>query len=213
MAGGAIALSGGARTSSSTAGMGNGGTVKVAAQGPLSLSDPGSGITASAASTAQGNAGSVAVSAPQITLMTGSEISSTTVGSGAGGPVQVTTPGALVLDGQGVAATQIAASATGTQSGPGGSVTVTAGSLTVEGGAQIASTTTGPGNGGDVEVAVVSDITLPDRGLAIGAGGLRRIRLIGSKAARDGVTPRRQNYPLRDASVRRASNETGAQSR
>jgi hypothetical protein len=60
--------------------------------------------------------------------------------------------------------------------------------------------------------AVIS-VTLPDRGLAIGAGGLRRIRLIGSKAARDGVTPRRQNYPLRDASVRRASNETGAQSR
>jgi filamentous hemagglutinin family protein len=102
MAGGAIALSGGAKTSSSTAGVGDGGVVKVTAQGPLSLSDAGSGITASAASTAEGSAGSVTVSAPQITLMTGSEISSTTAGSGAGGPVVVITPGALVLDGQGV---------------------------------------------------------------------------------------------------------------
>jgi large exoprotein involved in heme utilization and adhesion len=164
MAGGAIALSGGAKTSSSTAGMGDGGTVQVTAQGPLSLSDSGSGITASAASTSLGSAGSVTVGAPQITLTTGSEISSTTAGSGAGGPVQVTTSGALVLDGQGVPGTQIAASAAGTQSGPGGSATVTAGSLTVEGAAQIASTTAGPGKGGDVEVAVVSDITLPDRG-------------------------------------------------
>jgi large exoprotein involved in heme utilization and adhesion len=102
-------------------------------------------------------------------LMTGSEISSTTVGSGAGGPVVVTTPGALVLDGQGMAGTQIAASAAGTQSGPGGSVTVTADSLTIAGGAQIASTTAGPGKGGDVDVVVVADITLPDRGPQITA--------------------------------------------
>jgi hypothetical protein len=56
-----------------------------AAQGPLTLTDPGSGITASATSTASGNAGSVTVNAPQITLTTGAEISSTTAGTGAGG--------------------------------------------------------------------------------------------------------------------------------
>jgi hypothetical protein len=41
--------------------------------------------------------------------------------------------------------TQIAASATGPKSGAGGSVVVRAGALTIEGGAQIASTTAGPG--------------------------------------------------------------------
>jgi large exoprotein involved in heme utilization and adhesion len=164
MAGGAIALSGGAKVSSSTAGMGDGGTVKVTAQGPLSLSDAGSGITASAASTAQGSAGSVTVSAPQITLMTGSEISSTTAGTAAGGPVVVTTPGALVLDGQGVAGTQIAASATGTQSGPGGLVTVDANALTVAGGAQIASSTAGPGKGGNVDVTIANAVNLTGTG-------------------------------------------------
>jgi len=56
----------------------------------------------------------------------------------------VTISGDLLLDGQGVTPTQIAASATGAQSGPGGSVTVSAGSLTIEGGAQIASSTAGP---------------------------------------------------------------------
>ena len=85
MAGGAIALSGGAIVTLETAGAGNGGTVQVTSQGPLSLSDPGSGIIASATPTASGNAGSVRVSAPQITIMAGGEIASTTAGTGAGG--------------------------------------------------------------------------------------------------------------------------------
>jgi hypothetical protein len=161
-AGGMIALSGGAEVSSSTAGLGNGGSVQVMAQGPLSLTDPGSGIVALAMPTASGNAGSVTVTAPQITLTTGAEIASTTAGSGAGGSVTVTTPGVLVLNGTGFPNTQIAASATGLPSGPGGSVTVAANALTVEGGAQIASSTAGPGRGGDVNITVASDVVLPD---------------------------------------------------
>jgi filamentous hemagglutinin family protein len=169
IAGGAIALSGGAKVTSSTFGAGNGGTVEVIAQGPLSVSDPGSGIIASATGTASGNAGSVTVRAPQITLTTGAEIASTTGGTGAGGSVMVATPGMLALDGAGVANTQIAASATGPQSGPGGSVMVQADALTIEGGAQIASSTAGPGKGGDVNIAVASDIVLPDAGPQITA--------------------------------------------
>src|SRR5438105_1699223 len=82
---------------------------------------------------ASGNAGSVMVTAPQIALVSGAEISSTTAGTGAGGSVHVITPGALMLDGAGVSNTQIAASATGAQSGPGGSVTVGANALTIAG--------------------------------------------------------------------------------
>jgi large exoprotein involved in heme utilization and adhesion len=116
-----------------------------------------------------GDAGSVIVDAPQITVTSGAQIASTTAGTGAGGSVSVTTPGALVLDGMGIAPTQIAASATGMQSGPGGNVTVSANSLTIEGGAQIASSAAGPGKGGNVDVVVASDITLPDRGPQITA--------------------------------------------
>jgi hypothetical protein len=43
-------------------------------------------------------------------------------------------------------------------------VSVSAGKLTVEGDAQIASSTAGPGKGGDVDVTVASDIVLPDPG-------------------------------------------------
>jgi large exoprotein involved in heme utilization and adhesion len=162
-------LSGGAKATSSTAGAGNGGTVQVIAQGPLSMSDPGTGIVASATSSASGNAGSVVVVAPQITIATGAEISSTTAGTGTGGSVNVATPGALILNGAGDANTQIAASAIGSQSGSGGSVTLTANNLTVQGGAQIASSTAGPSRGGDVSIAAASDIVLPDRGPQITA--------------------------------------------
>ena len=88
------------------------------------------------------------------------EIASTTAGTGAGGPVDVTARGTLLLDGAGNPNTQIAASATGPQSGPGGNVTVAAGSLTIEGGAEIASSTAGPGSGGDIRVAVSSEAAL-----------------------------------------------------
>jgi filamentous hemagglutinin family protein len=179
--GGMLTLTGGAEVTSSTAGAGNGGLVVVGpssafapcvpscvSQGPLSLSG-GGGILALASATASGNAGSVTVNAPQITVTSGAEIVSTTAGTGAGGSVGVTTPGALVLDGMGNRNTQIAASATGPNSGSGGSVTVAANTLTVGGGAQIASSTAGPGKGGDVNVVVAGDITLPDRGPQITA--------------------------------------------
>jgi hypothetical protein len=96
---------------------GSGGTVRVTARGRLTLSDLGSGIIASATSTASGNAGSVSVTAPQIMLMNGAEIASTMAGTGAGGSVAVRTPGTLMLGG----GAQITASATGPQSGSGGS--------------------------------------------------------------------------------------------
>jgi hypothetical protein len=54
-------------------------------------------------------------------------------------------------------------------SGNAGSVTVAAGSLTISGGAEIASSTAGPGKGGDVDVSVASDIVLPDPGPRITA--------------------------------------------
>jgi filamentous hemagglutinin family protein len=164
---GDVALSRRALITSATTAAGNGGTIKLLAEGALTLTDPGTGIAASGSSTAGGNAGSVIVSAPQVAITTGAEIASTMAGTGNGGTVDVTATEALVLDGAGDPNTRIAASAIGTQSGPGGAVTVTADSLTVKGGAQIASTTAGPGKGGDVAVIIANGATLSGAGTAI----------------------------------------------
>ena len=67
-------VTGGAQIASTTAGPGKGGSVQVTARGPLTLSDTASGIVASASSTASGDAGSVIVTAPQITLSSGGQI-------------------------------------------------------------------------------------------------------------------------------------------
>ena len=166
---GTLTIKNGAQIASTTAGPGDGGTVQVVAQGPLTLTDPGTKITAS--STANGNAGSVMVGAPQITIAGGAEISSTTAGLGNGGSVDVTTPGALVLDGMGVRRTRIAASADLGALGRAGELTVAAGNLTIRGGAQIASSTAGPGRGGDVGVMVANGVSLSGTG-PDGASGI-----------------------------------------
>jgi large exoprotein involved in heme utilization and adhesion len=131
---------------------GNARAIAVDVTGALAIEGAGSGIAATTQVGTTGNAGSVTVSAGRITIAAGGEVASTTAGTGAGGSVVVTTLGALVLDGAGNAATKIAASVTVPQSGPGGNVTVAAGSLTIEGGAGIASSSNGNGDAGSVTV-------------------------------------------------------------
>ena len=94
-------------------------------------------------------------------------------------------------------ASGISASALAGSSGDAGKVAVLAQTLTVEGGAQIASSTAGPGKGSDVEVIVTSDIVLRDLGPQItarstdtgdaGAVKVSAFRLLMSNGAAIGV--------------------------
>jgi filamentous hemagglutinin family protein len=174
---GALSLVDGGGIESAAIGMRNGvpastgdaGEVTIRVAGALSIDGLVSEIATTTDPGTIGNAGSVTVTAGQISIADGGEVVSTAAGLGAGGSVVVTTRSALVLDGDGVPGTEIAASATGPQSGAAGTVTVTAGSLTIEGGAEIASSTAGAGAGGDVNVSVSSDITLAGSGPEITA--------------------------------------------
>jgi large exoprotein involved in heme utilization and adhesion len=139
---------------------GSAGKVVVVVAGQLVIEGARSQIAAATDPGTLGNAGVVTVAAGWISIADGGAILSTTAGTGAGGSVSVTTRGALVLDGGGIPGTEIAASATGAQSGPAGTVIVSAGRLTIAGGAEIASTTAGLGLGGGVTVSVSSDIVL-----------------------------------------------------
>jgi hypothetical protein len=121
-----------------------------------------------------------------------------------------------VLNGQGVAGTQIAASAAGLQSGPGGSVTVAANSLTIEGGAQIASSTAGPGKGGDVNVRIANDVALSGAasdgtpsGITASAGPgssgpAGEVVLTAGARSRCRVAPKRRRAPLGRAMAARS---------
>ncbi len=136
--------------SSSTAASGNGGRVQVTALGPLTLSDPGSGITASATSMASGNAGSVTVTAGSLTIAGGAQIASSTAGTGKGGNVEVAVASDIVLLDRGP---QITARSTG--SGDAGSITVSAVRLLMNNGAAISSeAATSTANGGNIMLSI-----------------------------------------------------------
>jgi len=135
-------------------GRGNGGDIAVTTNGALTLTgtaaNSASAITAAALAGASGSAGSVTVTAPQASVTSGAQISSTTAGTGQGGLGRGDDRGRLAARWGGRHADADRGIGDGAQSGPGGRVTVSARNLTIEGGAQIASSTAGPGNGGDI---------------------------------------------------------------
>ena len=196
---GSLSILNGGAISSSTRASGNAGGVTLNVEGPLALvGSEGGGSFSSVASEAtqesSGSAGPVRVSAGSVSMLNRSLISSAARGTGAGGSVLVTTPGALLLDGQGVAGAGITAGAYGAQSGDAGAVTVRAGTVTVQGGAQIASSTAGPGQGGDVGVTAGSAIRLSGPGpqitaTATGAGNAGSIAMSAPQVfLRDGAS-------------------------
>src|SRR5262249_15991158 len=102
-----VALTEGAEITSRTRGPGQGGLVQVTATDSLTLSGSVTGpdgvvssrINASAEGA--GNAGSVIIEAPRVTLTGGAQIASPTFGPGHGGTVTVTATDSLTLSGTG----------------------------------------------------------------------------------------------------------------
>ena len=171
-----VMVANGAKISASTAGTGTGGSVTVTATDAIFLSGRGSSkdgsriqhsqIEARSVSSASGKAGDIVVTAKNVTVTDGAAISNETNGSGPGGKLIVTATDDITLSGvkPGTAdfssglRSAIRAKSTGT--GDAGDVVVTARNVTVTDGAEISSSTNGPGNGGNVNVAAGNSITL-----------------------------------------------------
>jgi filamentous hemagglutinin family protein len=147
----------------STFGLGKGGSANVRAQNiTISGASPGSqfstsGIFAGSDSSAQGGpAGNVIVKADGTLLIeAGGEINSSTDGLGKGGAVTITAQDITIsgVTGDGVPSEISAGSYSSKQGGAAGTVAVNAaGTLDLESGGQINSSTLGLGNGGDVNV-------------------------------------------------------------
>ena len=145
--GGSLELEGNGDISSSTLGLGHGGTVHISAH---EITVSGGSVSAeSYSSTEGGAAGDVTVSAADtLNLEEGGEISSSTFGLGDGGDVTVTAREIAITGASGIFADSISLGA----GGAAGDVTIRAGSLNLEGGGDISSSTSGLGNGGNVTV-------------------------------------------------------------
>ena len=168
----------GAEISSDTFGPGHGGTLSLTATS-LTLDDHGNlapsvnptGLLADSLSTAHGAgaAGDLSVHAGTVQVLSGAEISDGTFGPGVGGDMSVTAT-SLTLDDRGnidpsVNVTGIFAHSNSSADGAGaaGELTVQAGTVRVLAGAEIDSSTFGPGRGGNVSLTANS-LTLDDRG-------------------------------------------------
>ena len=155
-----VTLTGGAQLGSGTSGEGQGGSVTVRASEMVTLEGtaPDGRPSAIVANTkGAGDGGTVVVDAPQITLTGGAQLVSGTSGEGQGGTVIVTATEAVILEAaSGIFANVLEEEAAGNA----GNVTVDAPQVTLSGGAQIGSTTSGKGQGGKVTVRASEMVTL-----------------------------------------------------
>jgi filamentous hemagglutinin family protein len=138
-----------------TGSSGAAGTVSVNT-GSLSIKEDG---LISVATFDSGNAGSAIVTAGSLRIVSGGEISGNTFASGNAGSISISVPDALLIDGAATPNTSPAsptgifsqANSSGSTGAP-GTVTISAGSLSILNGGIISTSTFGPGNGGSISV-------------------------------------------------------------
>jgi hypothetical protein len=155
---------------SATAGSGGGGNVSVTAG---SLMIAGGDVTSSSFGTGlgSGRGGNISVEVTgnqpgALTILADGVVRASNFGPGDAGSVAIRVAGGLSIDGTG---TRISSQANRGSSGNAGDVSISAGALSITGGAKISTSTAGAGKGGGINIAVASDIVLPDPGPQITA--------------------------------------------
>ena len=103
-----------------------------------------------------GPSGNIAVQAGQLSIIGNAGIDAATFGPGQGGSVFVAVTGLIAIS----ASATIAADSEHSNSGVGGSVTVTAGQLTIQSDGVISSGTFGRSSGGSVSVSVIGELII-----------------------------------------------------
>jgi len=149
----------------STVGPGSSGDVTISASSII-LDGTGAtmptGIAATTSYVTGGKAGNITLSAGSLQVTGGAEISAATAGIGSGGNISVS-GGSVLVSGTGSA---ITAQTTGTQGGAGGDLKFSVSTLSVKGGGQISASTSGSGRGGSITINA-NQVTVDGSGSSI----------------------------------------------
>ncbi|MEH2326437.1 MAG: filamentous hemagglutinin N-terminal domain-containing protein [Nostoc sp.] len=167
---GSFALRDGAQLAASTLGQGNAGNVIVRALDAVSLADNAS-ILSTVDSGGVGKGGNIDINAATLSLIDGAQLQTVTksasatqpAGRGDAGNVNVNVTGKVHIAGEknGFASGILSFVQTGTL-GNGGNITIDSGSFSLSDGAQLAASTLGQGNAGNVIVRALDAVSLAD---------------------------------------------------
>ncbi|MCW5797878.1 MAG: filamentous hemagglutinin N-terminal domain-containing protein [Nitrospira sp.] len=197
-----IELRNGSTITSQTRGDGTAGAIRITATDHLTLSDdpssPGAGVRPTGLFTnsfgdplvgTRGDAGAIVITTPEVEVMGGARIDSSTQTSGRGGNVTLTTNRAVLSGersqepnepsfnlgsrrGSGIFTRTVGSDFCTGPCGDAGTVSITTDSLIVANGAQINSGTTGSGRGGDVTIHATDRISVAGTMVDGTAGGI-----------------------------------------
>ncbi len=213
---GLLSLTNGAQVIASTFGLGNAGSINISARDRVSFDGTSSdGIFSSGAFSSGafssvgfeglGNGGNINITTRVFEVTNGAQISASTFGLGNAGNINISVSDRVSFDGtssDGIFSSGAFSSVDEGADGRGGSVYLSAGSLSVTNGAQVSASTFGQGDAGDLNVAVGDSVeligTTPDglfaSGLtsgvaqgAVGNGGDIRLSTNGRLVVRDGA--------------------------
>jgi len=145
-----VSIQDGAIVTAGSTGTGDGGSVNVTVENALNLQD--GTITTEAAT---GKGGNIGVTAAELDMADGAQISSSASGAGDGGNVALTIAGSAQLDGQD---TGLLSQAAG--SGSGGSVSLDAATVSLTNAAVISTESTGTGDGGRIALTAANGLEM-----------------------------------------------------
>ncbi|MHC5939170.1 two-partner secretion domain-containing protein [Nostoc sp.] len=154
---GSLSLTNGAQLETSTGGQGNAGSVFVQAEDSVSLAGSGTGILSNISPEAVGKGGEIDITAGSLFLTNGAELISSTSGQGNAGNVFVQTKDSVSLVGSG---TDILSTVNRGGVGKGGDIDISSRSFSVTGGAELAASTQGRGNAGNILVNATDSVEL-----------------------------------------------------
>ena len=150
----------------STAAAGPAGNIAIDVTGALTIAGTGAvdfstGIQSNAVRGSTGNAGQITLKAGSLSLTQIATVATNTFGPGNAGSIVATIGGDLVVDGGiGIITSGLLSQAEPGSTGNAGTVTITAATISLTNLGQIASSTFGAGNGGNVTVTASGNITI-----------------------------------------------------
>jgi len=164
-----MSVSGGATIVANTSGEGNAGDVTIRATDAVSLGGSSTGIGSQVLAGAVGDGGSIDITTGTMSVSSEATLVANTSGQGNAGDVTIRATDIVSLDGVGTGTqvTGIGSQVLADGVGNGGNIQITAGSLAVTNGARLIASTSGQGNGGDVNILVRNAVSF----VGVGSNG------------------------------------------